>query len=123
MKSITVKIPKEILKKVQEITGKEKNASAIKTALSQWLENRGMSYEMQIGSGGNRIESSAYQAGIAWGKKAKIEGWDIDMFADGALADSQKDFEEWGRGFGMKSSQYQSCFEAWGRGTAKGYEA
>lgn len=125
MPNITISVTDEDLAKILKLTGESKNATAIKEALSRFLDDRGETNQMVKGAGGYRVENTpAYKAGFAWGKQAAEEKRDIDMWSDGAALDSQDDFETWlTENYGWNSKIYQKKFDEWCKGTLDGWLA
>jgi hypothetical protein len=101
--------------------GRKPTSDDIKQLIGKALPD----FPQSKGHGGYRIENTpAYKGGYAWGKQAAQEKWDIDMWPDGAAADSQDAFEEWlFDGRKIDNNEYQKRFKEWLSGTRDGYEA
>lgn len=123
-KGVQVFIEPEDLEKVKRLTGERKNGTALLKAVLKFLSQSGMTPGTILrGAGGRNDESPAYWAGYNWGKKAFEEQVDIDMWRDGATADSLSDFEDWAEENLSSAKKYQSAFKSWCHGTADGWLA
>jgi len=119
-KNVFVTIEESDLEAVKRLTGQDKNATALLTAILKYLDISGADAATIIkGAGGYREESKSYWRGYNWGKKAFEEQWDIDMWRDGAAADSMPDFEDYASE--EELANYHSSFEAWNKGTVDGW--
>lgn len=123
-KNVFVTIDESDLEEVKRLTGHEKNGTAILAAVLKFLSQSGMNPGTILrGAGGRNDGSVAYYAGYNWGKKAYEEKADIDMWADGAKADSLPAFEDWADENLSDTKKYHSAFESWCHGTADGWLA